>query len=474
MSDALSAKIMVGHKLRKLRKELGISQSAMADELGISASYLNLLENNMRPVTVQLLFKLGQTYDIDLRDMAEDDSARTTARLIEIFADPILAEQSFTRRDIQQLAQNQPAAANAILALYDSYESMKSAAKQEKGELETRSLPRPAEEVRQFLEQSENHFPTLEKAAETCAKQAGLKSGQYFANLCSFLQEKFATKVRIMPVHVMGHMLRHHDLHRSQLMLSEILEDSQRVFHLASQLGIMAYHNVITDIIEDSGIDNLESRQLLQSSLAGYFAGALMMPYDNFLKSAQETRHDIELLGKRFSASFEQICHRLTTLNSPSARGIPFFFLRVDEAGYISKRLSAAGFEFARYGGACGRWIPHQAFRVPGATHVQLAELDEGQKFFTLARTVVQPRTGPTHHGTPLFAVALGCEMKHAKDITMADSLLAAKTPSITPIGLACQLCEKADCQHRGAPPVGRSLRFDTYRKQSGLFDFGA
>ena len=236
----------------------------------------------------------------------------------------------------------------------------------------------------------------------------------------------------------------------------------------------MAYHNVISDIIEDSGIDNLESRQLLQSSLAGYFAGALMMPYDNFLKSAQETRHDIELLGKRFSASFEQICHRLTTLNSPSARGIPFFFLRVDEAGYISKRLSAAGFEFARYGGACGRWIPHQAFRVPGATHVQLAELDEGQKFFTLARTVVQPRTGPTHHGTPLFAVALGCEMKHAKDITMADSLLAAKTPSITPIGLACQLCEKADCQHRGAPPVGRSLRFDTYRKQSGLFDFGA
>lgn len=474
MSEQLSAKIMVGHKLRKLRKELGLSQAAMADELGISGSYLNLLENNTRPVTVPLLFKLSQTYDIDLREMAEDDSARLTARLIEIFADPILSEQAFTRRDIQQLAQNQPAAAQAILALHESYETMKSAAQQEKGSLETRQFPRPIEEVREFLEQSENHFPSLEEAAQNCAAQAMLKPGRYFAQLSDYLETNFATKVRIMPDYVMGHMVRHHDLHRGQVMLSEVLEDSQRVFQLASQLAIIAYEPIIADIIAKSALQSLESQQLLQSSLAGYFAGALMMPYDHFLKSAQETRHDFELLGKRFSASFEQICHRLTTLNNPNARGIPFFFLRVDEAGYISKRLSAAGVEFARYGGACGRWIPHQAFRMPGVIHMQLAELEEGQKLFTLAKTVVQPRTGPAHHGTPLFAVALGCEMKHARDIGLADNLLSPKSPPLTPIGLACHLCEKADCQHRGAPPVGRTLRFDSYRKQSGLFDFGS
>ena len=144
-------------------------------------------------------------------------------------------------------------------------------------------------------------------------------------------------------------------------MLSEVLEDSQRVFQLASQLAIIAYQPIIADIIEKSALQSLESQQLLQSSLAGWLAGALTMPYDHFLKSAQETRHDFELLGKRFSASFEQICHRLTTLNNPNARGIPLLFLGVDEAGYISKRLSAAGVEFARYGGACGRWIPHQS-----------------------------------------------------------------------------------------------------------------
>ena len=474
MSEAQSAKIMVGHKLRKLRKELGISQAQMSEELGISASYLNLLENNMRPVTVQLLFKLGQTYDIDLKEMAEDDSARLTARLIEIFADPILSEQALTRRDIQQMAQNQPIAANAIIALHDSYETMKSAAQKGKDGLETRTLPRPIEEVRRYLEASENHFPALEEAAEACAKEAKLQAGQTFTNLSNYLQERYEIKTRIMPSHVMGHLLRHHDMHRGQIMLSEILEDSQRVFQLASQLALISYQPQITQIIDDADFESLESRHLLQTTLAGYFAGALMMPYASFLKSARETRHDLDLLGKRYSASFEQICHRLTTLNKPSDRGIPFFFLRVDEAGYISKRLSAAGVEFARHGGACGRWIPHQAFRIPGTIHTQLAELEEGQKFFTLARTVVQPRTGPAHHGTPLFAVALGCEMKHAKDIGLADSLLSPKAPSFTPIGLACQLCEKPECQHRGAPPLGRTLRFDAHRRQSGLFDFGS
>ena len=237
-----------------------------------------------------------------------------------------------------------------------------------------------------------------------------------------------------------------------------------------AQIG---YQKQITKIIDDARLKSSVSRDLLRTTLAGYFAGALMMPYSNFLKSANNTRYNIELLSKRYSASFEQICHRLTTLNKPNARGIPFFFLRVDEAGYISKRLSAAGFEFARYGGACGRWIPHQAFRSPGTIHIQLAELEEGQRFFTIARTATQPQTSPNHVGTPLFTVTLGCDVKHARNIVMADNLLSSKTPSFTPIGLACQICEKKECQHRGAPPLGRTLKFDPYRKHSGLFDFG-
>ena len=474
MEDMLSSKIMIGHKLRKLRKDLNLSQAAMAEELGISASYLNLLENNMRPVTVQLLFKLGQTYDIDLKEMAEDDSAKLTAQLIEIFADPILSEQSFSRRDIQQLAQHQPNAAQAIIALHESYEAMKSAAQQGKDGLEKRTLPRPIEDVRRFLEARENHFPTLEDAATKARKSADIQPGQSFSNLSAYMHKSFQMRVRIMPSDVMGHLLVHHDPHRAHLLLSEILEEPQRIFHLAAQLARHGYREVIQDIVDEADFDNSQSRHLLHNALAGYFAGAMMMPYESFLQSARQTRHDIDLLGKRFSASFEQICHRLTTLNRPSDRGIPFFFLRVDEAGYITKRLSGGGIEFARHGGACGRWVPHHAFRLPGSLHTQLVELEEGQRFFTLARTVVQPNTGPSHHGRPLSAVALGCELKHAKDIALADQLLGPKNPALTPIGLACQLCDKSDCQHRGAPPLGRALRFDPFRRQSGLFDFGS
>ena len=474
MNDIQPSKIMIGHKLRKLRKDLSLSQAAMADELGISASYLNLLENNMRPVTVQLLFKLGQTYDIDLKDMAEDESAQITARMIEIFADPALREHSLTRRDIQQLAQSQPTAAQAITAIYDAYEAMKSAAQQGTEGLESRTLPRPVEAVRRYLEQAGNHFPTIETAAENCRKKAQIQTGQSFANLCQYVQNEFGLKVRVMPSHVMGDLLRLHDMHRSQLLLSELLEEPQRVFQLASQIAFIGFHDEIMALVDSSGIEQSEARQLLKISLAGYFAGALMMPYDAFLSAAQETRHDFELLSKRFSSSFEQVCHRLTTLNRPNAKGIPFFFLRVDEAGYISKRLSGAGVEFARHGGACARWIPHQAFRAPGTIHVQCAELEEGHKFFTLARTVTQTRTGPAHYGTPIFTVALGCDMKHAREIALADPLLSTKTPTMTPIGLGCQICERSNCQHRGAPPLGRALRFDPLRRQSGLFDFGS
>jgi len=474
MTEMGAAKIMIGHKLKRLRKELGLSQALMAEELGISGSYLNLLENNMRPVTVQLLFKLGQTYDIDLKDMAEDDSAQMTAQLIEIFADPALREQPVSRRDMQQMAQNQPLAAQAIIALHDAYEAMKSAAQQGTDGLETRSLPRPVEAVRRFLEQADNHFPTLEAAAESCRHKIGLTPGHAFSQLSQFLETAYNLKARIMPVHVMGHLLRHHDLHRSQLLLSELLEEPQRSFQLASQIALLGYRKDIQEIIDESAIHDSEARQLLLITLAGYFAGALLMPYDSFLKAAQDTRYDLDILGKRFTASFEQICHRLTTLNRPNQKGIPFFFLRVNEAGYISKRLSGAGVEFAKHGGACGRWVPHHAFRNPGIIHTQIAELEEGQTFFTMAKAVSQPRTAPAHHGTPAITIALGCDVKHAKEIGHADALLAAKTPLVTPIGLGCQLCERADCQHRGAPPLGRPLRFDAYRRQSALFDFGS
>ena len=465
-------KIMIGHKLRKLRKDLSISQAQMAAELNISASYLNLLENNARPVTVSLLFKLGQTYDIDLRDIAEDDSERLTARMSEIFADPALSSSHMSRRDIHQLASQHPSAAQAFIQLHDAYEAMRGAAFEGGTKQATGDLSGPVDKVRQYLEDAGNYFPALEQAASDCRNKAKLRPGFLFADLAHWLKAEFDLTVRVMPQDVMGTVLRQHDFHRNRLLLSEILKEHQKLFQIAMQTALILHDKLINDLVREAGFDDLETRQLLRITLSGYFAGALMMPYDAFLQAAQTTRYDIDLLCLRFNAGYEQVCHRLTTLNRPGQRGIPFFFLRVDEAGYISKRLSGGGVELARHGGSCSRWVPHQVFRTAGQIRVQCAELENGHRFFTIARTVLQPRAGPAHHGTPLFAIALGCEMKHMKDIAYADSMTSSKSVQVTPIGLGCQVCERLDCGHRGSPPVGHKLQFDPTKRKSGLFDF--
>lgn len=465
-------KIMIGHKLRKLRKDLSVSQAQMASELNISASYLNLLENNARPVTVSLLFKLGQTYDIDLRDIAEDDSAKLTARMSEIFADPALIGSHMSRRDIQQLTSQHPSAAQAFIHLHEAFEKMRGVAFEEGSKHLTSTASGPFDRGRQFLEDSGNYFPTLEQAATDCRSKAKLRPGFLSADLASWLKEEVGLSVRVMPHEVMGRVLRQHDFHRNRLLLSESLKDHQRSFQIATQAAFIIYDKLIDDLVQQARVEDTETQQYLRISLAEYFAGALMMPYDSFLQAAIESRYDIDLLCLRFTASFEQVCHRLTTLGKAGNRGIPFFFLRVDEAGYISKRLSGGGVELARHGGSCGRWITHQVFRTPGQIRVQCAELENDHRFFTIARTILQPRTGPAHHGTPLFAVALGCAMKHMKDIAYADSLTSSKSVNVTPIGMGCLVCERLECEHRGSPPVGHRLRFDPTKRQSGLFDF--
>jgi len=467
-----SEKILIGHKLKRLRLDLSITQLEMANEIGISPSYLNLLESNQRPVTVQLLFKLGQVYNIDLKEFADDESGKIAIELSEIFADPLLSSVKISKREIRQLASASPSIANSISTLYSAYTKVRETLQSDNLSENLKITTSPLLNVREFLEKSGNHFPLLETAADNCRKEANVDNSTIFSDLTTFLLNKYNIKTEIIPQPTMGNVLRKNDPHRNRLLLSEILREPQRVFQVSIQIALIAYDKVIEKIIEESLMKDLETIQLLRITLAGYFAGSLMMPYSRFKDSATQCRHDIDILARRFSSSFEQVCHRLTTLNRKSERGIPFFFLRVDEAGHISKRLSAAGLQFARQGGSCGRWIPHQAFRTPGKILAQNSELEEGQRFFTIARTVSQPRTSDSIIGTPLFSVALGCEIKHAENIVYADGLALGKSIPVVPIGLSCKTCERNNCQHRGEPPLGREIKFDPNLRYAGLFEF--
>ena len=436
--DTLDRKAMLGHKIRRFRHDQGLSQTEMAAQIGISPSYLNLIEHNQRPVTVPLLFKLGQSFEIDLKAFAEDDDQRLAAGLSEVFSDPVFADRRVTEREIKDLVGTAPSAAQGLLDLYQAYrqlwETAEALAHEQSGDGASDG-PRPemgrdgrigaktpVDEVRGFLERNGNHFDDLERAAEDVWRDAELDRETLFSGVREHLRSVHGVDVKVMPPDVLSDTLGRFDYHRRRILIAETLLPSARLFHVGLQLALLAYRERIDRIVEKAEFETDEARALATGQLAGYFAGALMMPYVPFLESAKELRYDLERLRRRFNASIEQICHRLTTMQRPGAKGVPFFFLRVDNAGNVSKRLDGGGFQFARFGGTCPRLVVHDVFASPGAVHTQIAQLPDGTTHFILARSL-DPIGGGDDDLQPRHAVALGCDIKDAGLLVYTDGM---------------------------------------------------
>ncbi len=464
---AVEKKAMLGHKVRRFRQEQNLSQTDMAEMLEISASYLNLIEHNQRPVTVPLLFRLGQVFQIDLREFAEDEAAALAAGLREMFSDPLFEGVSIREQEIREVAEVSPAATQAVMNLYKSYAEMREDTQALVERLADPNMIQgldaqvfPIEEVRDFQQSQSNHFPELETAAEALWQDAGLEAGNLYHGLAGHLQAVHGIGAKVMPVDIMGETLRRYDFHRRRVLLSEMLPASGRNFQLAVQLALSSQGELLDRLVAKAELSSRDAEKLCRISLAGAFAGAVLMPYDAFLTSAKELRYDLEILQNRFGVSFEQVCHRLTTLQRNGARGVPFFFIRIDNAGNISKRLSGAGFHFARFGGTCPRWIIHDAFRAPGTVHTQQASMPDGSTFLTIARTV-DPILGGHHGRQPRLAVALGCDMGQAKHLVYGDAMDLKNKQAATDVGVSCRVCERLDCGQRAHPPLNHRLRLD-------------
>jgi hypothetical protein len=203
-----------------------------------------------------------------------------------------------------------------------------------------------------------------------------------------------------------------------------------------------------------------EARAIARVGLANYFAGAALLPYRRFLAAAQATRHDLETLAAQFGASIEQVAHRLSTLQRPGAKGVPFFFVRVDQAGTITKRHSATRLQFARFGGACPLWNVHRAFETPGRFLRQLAETPDGVRYFCLALAVTKGG-GAFHAPVRRYAIGLGCEIDHAPALVYADGMDISREARFDPIGISCRICDRDGCHQRAVPPLERRLRVD-------------
>lgn len=472
MADGGERKLFLGPRLRRLRRELGLTQSRMAEDLGLSPSYLNLLERNQRPVTAQVLLRLADAYDLDLRSFSTGPDAAGGASLSEVFADPLFSDLSLSRHEVAEVAGNSPGVAEAIARLYQAFCDRRRTAQLNDAVGAEQIAPAesvPSDWVRDFIQAQRNHFPELEDAAETM-RTSRADSGQEPGPWLTELLGAQGIRVQVVPQGALPGMVRRFDYHRRRLFLSEMLAPSSRLFALAYQAGLSEHRETIGQIVERAAAPDRAAATLLKVSLANYLAGALVMPYEPFLEALEQSGYDLELVRIRFGTSFEQACHRLTTLARPGARGVPFFMLRVDAAGNISKRFASTAFPFSRFGGTCPRWNVHSAFRTPGRILTQVIETPNGERYFTLSRTVRRMQ-GPYAGEDADLAIGLGCELKYASKLIYSRGL-DLKTPVATPVGPACRLCEREACPQRAAQPLTRTLVVDEFSKEVSPYPF--
>ena len=459
--------LYLGPRLKKLRRELGLTQAIMATDLDISPSYIALMERNQRPVTADMLLKLATTYRIDVGELADADADETSARLQGALKDPIFADIDIEPLDIEDIATSYPGIAEAMLRLHTAFgeDQLALAERRETrlGQGGEAGASDPVGEARAFLAARRNCFPELDDSAAEAARTL-----TDFAAMRDYLQTEHGLDLRLTDDGILRGALRWHDYHRRRIYIAERLDLSGRRFQAALQIAMLEQDAAIDALLAGGRFANQDTARMVRRALQSYWAAAVLMPYRAFARAAQELRHDVEALAARFSASFEQAAHRLTTLQRPGEEGVPFFFLRVDRAGNVSKRLDGAGFPLARHGGACPLWNVHTAFDRPGIVDAQLIELPDGERFVSIARTV-QGGGGGFARPSVTRAVALACSAQHLDRLVYAD-VLEGSDP--TPIGVACRLCHRPRCIARSAPPMGREIVPSTYRESGVPFDF--
>ena len=452
--------VFAGPRIRRLRRDGGLTQAAMAEMLGVSDSYLALIEGNRRPLTAGLILKLAELFDFDVRSLSQVEPGGGVAAMRRRLGHELFADIDIDRTEMQAWFDAAPAGVEAFARLFDHWREGGDRGGEDVG---------PVNLVRREIERWRNHFADLDAAAESLADELRAGAGDLYGAVAERLRVRHQLSIRILPFEVMPDRLRRLDLHAGQLQLSELLDAPARSFQAAFHLAQLEAKTAIDALVAGAAFGNRAAERLYRRHVAAYFAAAILMPYGRFLRACEGSGYDVELLSRRFGASFEQVAHRLTTLQRVGARGLPFFMLRIDRAGQVSKRYAGAS-DAALVDAAhrCPLWAIHAGFDRPGRLIQQLAELEDGSRWFTIARTV-------RHHGSAAgvpaaeHVVALGLAAEHARTLAAARGIdlvgLGAEK-----IGLGCTQCQRVDCVQRAALPAGRTLSID--ERERGLTPF--
>ena len=466
------AKTFVGSRVRQLRSERGLSQAALAQTLDISPSYLNQIEHDVRPLTVAVLLRITEVFGVDATFFASNDDTRLIAELREVTMDRDLGVEVDVA-EIADIVGTHPTLARAMINLHQRYRltSTQLAAATEDRFSDgsgfnpgSGSITMPHEEVRDFFYQRQNYLHDLDTAAEDLTVRMRMNR----ADLANELSDRLT---RVHGVHIVkrtdlgDNVMHRFDPNTRTLEIKSQLASGQYVFKLAAELAYLEFGDLIDAQVADGNFTSAESHTLARLGLANYFAAAAVLPYRQFHGVAETFRYDVERLSALYSVSFETIAHRLSTLQRPSMRGVPFSFVRVDRAGNMSKRQSATGFHFSSSGGTCPLWNVYETFANPGKILVQVAQMPDGRQYLWVARTVERRAS---RYGQPgkTFAIGLGCELRHARRLVYSEGLDLSGDPNViaTPIGAGCRVCERDDCPQRAFPALGRALDLDEHR----------
>lgn len=456
-------KIFAGARVRLLRQSLDMTQAVFAQQIAISTSYLNQIENNQRALSGSVILALVDAYNFDLSELALDGAGKMSVDLQEILADPMFAETKVLTQEMKVAATNAPNVTKALLDLYRMFQRSREQLGKVDSTLkdrETSLAPLPYEEVRDHFHYNNNYIDALDRVAEEFSRSVKRTGVDRHADLSDYMSQKHGISVVLRKDRPGSGTVRTFNPAAKTLHLNAASTKATNLFQLAYQIGLIEQRDLIETLLEDAAFQTEEAREVCRMTLANYFAGAVVLPYSEFASAAREHRHDIEKLAFQFDASTEQVCHRLSMLQRSGEKGIPFYFLRIDQAGNITKRHSATTLQFTRFGGGCPLWNVHHAFQSPGEILRQLAVTPDGLKYLSLAFAQTK-RVAGFKSPVRKYAIGLGCEVKHAEHVVYADDLDLKSDQNFEPIGTSCRICERTDCFHRSVPPIGREIKID-------------
>jgi len=461
----------IGSRIRKERRSKALSQTDLSKKLKISASYLNMLESGRRTITVPLLIKIGNELGLSLKDLTVESNKRILSDVMDVLSNEMFEDLDITNLETNEFIGSNPNIAKALVTLNDSYKSLRDDMQNhlEKMDVdsaikERKSSRLPVEIVSDFLQDHKNYFDILERKAEELREKIGLRFGPGINSteikFTNYLKSEYQNEIKIIPPEDDEKSFKRYSKKDNILYLSEMLTYSARNFHLAYQIAYFDGIDLIEKIILDNKFYSEEIIPLLKISLINYFAAALIMPYEDFLDSAKKYKYDVEILMHHYAASFEQITHRLTSMQRPGNEGVPFHFLKTDIAGNVSKRFSLSGIHIPRHGGSCPRWNVYIAFLGPGKIHPQISRMPDGKVYFCIARAFEK---GIERHGMPrsFVSIGLGCDTQYAKELTYSEGMDLENKKLETPIGVSCRICPRVDCQQRAFPPIDKDLKLD-------------